>query len=266
MAEQGPGPGGATARSGYRKITTSMAGGVAVLTLANDKVNALDVEMVEEILSFVERCEEDAGVTSLVVTGHGKVFSAGLNVRELLERDPDYSVALLQVLARALERLFRFPKPTVAAVNGAAVAGGCLLACTCDVRIIAEGARIGVTEVQVGVALPIVAVELMRHVCGPQAERLMLVAGLATADEACASGLAHRQVPLSDLLSEAVEQAEQLATGDARAYALAKEASRRSVLRAAGSEEAQALNRVVWDQWQSDETRARLGKLLEGST
>lgn len=265
MAEQEPGTGGVSAPSGYQKITTSMAGGVAVLTLANDKVNALDVEIVEEILSFVEQCEGDPGVTALVVTGRGKVFSAGLNVRQLLEEDPGYSVTLLQVLARALEKLFRFPKPTVAAVNGAAVAGGCLLACTCDVRIIAEGARIGVTEVQVGVALPIVAVELMRHVCGPQAELLMLEAQLATADEACASGLVHRQAPLTDLLSEAVAQAERLATGDARAYALAKEASRRSVLQAAGSEEAEALNRVVWDQWRSEETRGRLGKLLDGT-
>jgi len=265
VAEQGPGTGGASTQSGYRKITTSTTGGVAVLTLANDKVNALDVEMVEEILSFVEQCEGDAGVAALVVTGRGKVFSAGLNVRQLLEKDPGYSVTLLKVLARTLEKLFGFEKPTVAAINGAAVAGGCLLACTCDARIIAEGARIGVTEVQVGVALPIVAVELMRHVCGPSAERLMLEARLATAEEACASGMAHRQVPLSDLLSEAVAQAERLATGDARAYALAKEASRRSVLRAAGSEESQALNQAVWDQWQSEETRARLGKLLEGA-
>jgi len=265
VAEQGPGGGGATAQSGYRKITTSTAGGVAILTLANDKVNALDVEMVEEILSFVEQCEGDADVTALVMTGRGKVFSAGLNVRELLEREPGYSVTLLKVLSQTLEKLFGFAKPTVAAINGAAVAGGCLLACTCDTRIIAESARIGVTEVQVGVALPIVAVELMRHVCGPSAELLMLEAQLATADEACASGMAHRQVPLADLLSEAVAQAERLATGDARAYALAKEASRQSVLQAARSEEAQALNQVVWDQWQSEETRARLSKLLEGA-
>jgi enoyl-CoA hydratase/carnithine racemase len=264
VTEQGPGTGGA-AQSGYRKITTSTAGDVAVLTLANGKVNALDVDMVEEILAFVEQCEGDAGVAALVVTGRGKVFSAGLNVRELLEKDPEYSVTLLKVLARTLEKLFSFPKPTVAAINGAAVAGGCLLACTCDARIIAEGARIGVTEVQVGVALPIVAVELMRYVCGPPAERLMLEAQLATADEACATGMAHRQAPVADLLSEAVAQAERLATGDARAYALAKQASHRSVLQAAGSKEAEALNRVVWDQWQSEETRARLGKLLEGA-
>jgi enoyl-CoA hydratase len=264
VAQQGPGTRGATTGSGDRKITTSIDGGVAVLTLANENVNALDVEMVEDILSFVERCEGDAGVAALVLTGRGKVFSAGLDVRELLERDPQYSVSLLKVLARTLETLLGFSKPTVAAVNGAAVAGGCLLACSCDVRIIAEGARIGVTEVQVGVALPAVAVEVIRHVCGPQAERLMLEARLATADEACAMGLAHRAVPLHDLLPEAVAQAERLAAGDTRAYALAKEVSRRPVLEAARSDTAQALDRAVWEQWTREETRARLGKLLEG--
>lgn len=264
MEEQGPGRGGADAPSSHGKVATAMVGDVAVLTLASDKVNALDVETFEEIGSFLERSEHDAAVAALVVTGQGKVFSAGLNVRELLGNEPDYSDRLLGALEGALTRLFCFPKPTVAAINGAAIAGGCLLACACDVRVIAEAARIGVTEVQVGVAFPVLAVELLRHACGAMSERLMLGAQLSTAEEACATGMVHRQVPAGELMAVAVAQAERLASGDRRAYALAKEASRRPVLRALDSEDARRVDRAAREHWQSEETRASLGRLLEG--
>ena len=121
----------------------------------------------------------------------------------------------------------------------------------------------GVTELQVGVAFPVLAVELLRHACGARAERVLFEAALLTADEACAAGLAHRQAPADEVLAVAVAGAERLATGDRRAYALAKEASRRAVLDAAASEGARRLDRAVRDHWRSEETRASLGRLLE---
>lgn len=245
------------------RVATTMAGDVAVVTLASDKVNALDVATLEELRSAVARCEGDAGVSALVVTGQGRVFSAGLHVRELLANDPGYSATLLDALEGALVQLLRCPKPTVAAVNGAAIAGGCLLACACDLRLAADGARLGVTELQVGVAFPALAVELLRHVCGARAERLLLGAALLPAGEACAAGLAHRTVPDGEVVAAAVAEAERLATGDRRAYALAKEAVRRPLLDAVASEEARRLDRAVRDQWRSEETRARLGRLLD---
>lgn len=245
----------------FRRIKTSRVGSTAVLTLASDKVNALDSEVLGEVASFVELCEEDAEVHALVVTGEGPVFSAGLNVSEVLDNEKSRTDVLLDALTVALVRLFRCPKPTVAAINGSAVAGGCILACACDKRLIADGARIGVTELRVGVAFPTVAVELLKHACGDRAEPLMLDAELLDAAEACRRGLAHRSLPLSDLLTAAISAAEQLASLDARAYALAKASSRRLALRAIEDDDGRRLDQQVRGQWQDDRTRANLDRI-----
>jgi enoyl-CoA hydratase len=164
----------------FKRTNMSRSGRTAVLALASDKVNALDTEVLQEISTFVEFCEQDPGVGALVVTGEGTVFSAGLNVNEVLGNEPSYVDVLLDTLNLALVRLFRCPKPTVAAINGSAIAGGCILAIACDKRLIAEEARIGVTELRVGVSFPIVAIELLRHACGPLAEQLISAIRTAT--------------------------------------------------------------------------------------
>jgi enoyl-CoA hydratase/carnithine racemase len=198
-----------------------------------------------------------------VLTGEGSVFSAGLNVTEILRNDKDYTDALLNALDDALVRLFRCPKPTVAAINGAAIAGGCILASACDTRIIAEEARIGVTELRVGVSFPVVAIELLQHACGGHAEQLILHAELLDADGACRSGLAHRSLPRSELLAAAMSAAEQLAELDAGAYALAKASTRRLALSAMEDAGARALEPQVRAHWKDDGTRANLEKLLK---
>ncbi len=199
----------------YARIRTALEDGVAVLTLASGKVNALDVQTLGELADVVDACVQDPDVRAVVLTGQGTVFSAGLDVGEVLDNDVERTGDLLRALDTALVRLFACPKPTVAAINGTAVAGGCILACACDKRLIAEGAGIGPTELQVGVALPVVAVELLRHACGEHAEQLLLDAVLVTGDDACRRGLAHRVVDAEDLRSEAVALAGRLAGHDA---------------------------------------------------
>ncbi len=246
----------------FRKIKVSQIGGTAVLTLASDKVNALDVETLHEIASYVLGCARDPAVRALILTGDGPVFSAGLNVNEVLGHEERHTETLLEALDSALLALFRCPKPTVAAVNGSAIAGGCILACTCDTRLIADGARIGVTELRVGVAFPVLAVELLVHTCGRHAEQLMLEAQLLDADEACRRGLVHESLPLSELQGAAVAAAERAASLDAGAYALAKATSRRTVLGVIGGDESRLLDRQVLDHWQDEHTRTNLERLL----
>ena len=245
----------------FTRTKMSRVGGTAVLTLASDKVNALDSEVLGEITSFVDLCEQDDGIGALVLTGEGPVFSAGLNVSEVLDNDKDQTGVLLDALTTALTRLFRCPKPTVAAINGSAIAGGCILACAFDKRLIAEGARIGVTELRVGVSFPTVAAELLLHACGADAEPLMLDAGLLDADEACRRGLVHESWPLPDLLPAAMAAAEQAASLDGTAYALAKASSRRRALRAMDEDEGRRIDQRVRDQWQDDRTRESLDRI-----
>jgi enoyl-CoA hydratase len=247
----------------FQRIKLSRTGTTAVLSLASDKVNALDREVLREISTCVEYCEQDPEVGALVVTGEGSVFSAGLNVGEVLGNDKGYTDLLLDDLNEALIRLFRFPKPTVAAINGAAIAGGCLLAVTCDKRLIAAEARMGVTELQVGVSFPVAAIELLRHACGARAEQLVFDATLLDADGACGSGLAHQSVPRSELDETAMLAAARLASHDARAYALAKASTRRAALAAMEDEGGRVLDPQVRDQWKDDQTRASLERLLK---
>jgi enoyl-CoA hydratase/carnithine racemase len=200
-----------TTTDNYTKITVTGSGGIAVLTLASDKVNALDVATLSEIALYLDRAAPDPAVRALVVTGAGSIFSAGLNVSEVLDHEKDRTGVLLDALRDALVGLFRFPKPTVAAINGPAIAGGCILACACDKRLIAEGARIGATELKVGVSFPVFAVELLRHACGSAAEQLMFDAALLNAEEACACGLVHQVVTADALAATATDLAAQLA-------------------------------------------------------
>jgi enoyl-CoA hydratase/carnithine racemase len=241
----------------------SLVGGTAVLALASDKVNALDLQLLTEITTVVEYCEQDPDVTALVLTGEGSLFSAGLNVNEILANDAHHTGLVLDALNTALRALFTCPLPTVVAVNGSAIAGGCLLACVFDTRLIADDARIGVTELKVGVAFPVLTVELLKHVSGPNAEWLMFDAGLLDADAACARGLVHRSLPSSELAEAALAEAARLASLDPRAYALAKAGARRSVLAAVDDEGGRHLDRQVLEHWQDDRTRAGLEKLLK---
>ena len=246
----------------FTRTKMSRVGHTAVLALASDKVNALDLEVFREITAFIELCEQDPDIAALVLTGEGRLFSAGLNVTEVLAHDGHYTEELLAALNEVLIRIFACPLPTVAAVNGSAIAGGCLLACVFDDRLIAEDARIGVTELRVGVSFPVFTVELLRHVCGPAAEGVMFDAELVDAATACRLGLTHRSVPGTELQAEALASAERLASFDPRAYALAKATSRRSVLAAVEDGGSRRLDEQVRDHWQDDQTRAGLARLL----
>jgi enoyl-CoA hydratase/carnithine racemase len=247
----------------FQRIKMSRTGRTAVLTLASDKVNALDREVVNEVIAFVDLCEQDPEIGALVVTGEGSLFSAGVNVKAILEHDKPHTEELLSALSTAVVSLFQCSKPTVAAINGSAIAGGCLLACACDQRLLADDARIGVTELRVGVAFPTFAIELLKHACGSKAEQLLFDARLLDADEACRFGLAHQRLPRSELDAAAMAAAEELASFDARAYGLAKASIRRAALSAMQDEGGRLLDRQASDHWQDDQTRANLERLLK---
>src|SRR5450631_4073047 len=136
---------------------------VAIVELSRGKVNAIDVDLMEQLRATLDGLEHDPDVGAVVLTGAGRVFSAGVDLRQVVDASPGYAERLVTGLRDGLEALFRFPKPTVAAVNGAAVAGGCILACACDRRLMADNARIGASELAVGVPFPVAALEIVHH-------------------------------------------------------------------------------------------------------
>ncbi len=140
--------------------------GVAVLRMADGKANTMSIEF---CATLTARFAEAAAARAVVVTGSGRIFSAGVDLLRLLDGGAPYIGKFLPALSTMFATVFSHPKPVVAAINGHAIAGGCVLACAADRRLMArEAGRIGVTELLVGVPFPPIAMEIMRHATAPQ--------------------------------------------------------------------------------------------------
>ena len=148
-------------------------GDVAIVTIRHGKANALDIELCEGLTKcFDELRRSDA--RAVVLTGQGRMFSAGVDLIRVGSGGADYVRAFLPSLHRLYDAVFFHPKPVVAAINGHAIAGGCVLACCADRRIMADASgRIGVTELLVGVPFPALAFEIVRFaVPAPLSDRV----------------------------------------------------------------------------------------------
>ena len=148
-------------------IELTRRGGIAIVTMVHSKANALDIEFCDTLAAQFEALR-GADAKAVVLTGQGKMFSAGVNLIRLSEGGAAYVRRFLPALHRLYDTLFFFPKPLVAAVNGHAIAGGCVLQACADKRIaVRDGGRIGVTELLVGVPFPPLAFEIMRFATPP---------------------------------------------------------------------------------------------------
>ncbi|BBZ72413.1 enoyl-CoA hydratase/isomerase family protein [Mycobacterium paraseoulense] len=240
-------------------IDTKTVGTVQVLTLSSGPVNAQDVELLDELTSAVGELR-GAGAGALVVTGAGRAFSAGVDLNRVVEGGARYTDRLVPALAAAFEAMFSYPGPTVAAINGAAIAGGCVLACACDRRLIGPEAQIGAAEVRVGVAFPVAALEVMRYACGDHAEEVLLGGLTYRGPDAVSRGLAHRVVA-DDLLEAAVAEASDLGGIPAGAYRQTKTQLRAPTM--ARIREGRGIDDEVRQMWGADETLQRIATYVE---
>jgi enoyl-CoA hydratase len=186
-------------------------GDIALVRLAHGKVNALDLELLLAITATFR--ELDAGEhRAVVLTGAGRAFSAGVDLWRIVDGGEDYVRAFLPALNECFETVFGTGLPVVAAVNGHAIAGGCILAACCDRRLMAEGGgRIGVTELLVGVPFPLTPLSILTYAAGQRHARDAVLTGATyEAAEAVAHGLADVAVPPEKLLDEAVAEARRL--------------------------------------------------------
>jgi enoyl-CoA hydratase/carnithine racemase len=233
--------------------------GVRVLTISSGPVNAQDVEMLDELTNtFRELASSGAG--ALVITGAGRAFSAGVDLARVVQGGADYTDRLVPALSNTFDAVFRYPGPTVAATNGAAIAGGCVLACACDRRLISPKAQIGATEVRVGVPFPVTALEVVRYACGDRAEEVLLNGRTYRGADAVAAGLAHRVVE-EDLLEAAIAEAAELGGIPAGAYRHTKAQLRGPTV--ARMQNAEAIDSEVRQMWRSDQTQQGLAAYLE---
>lgn len=185
-------------------------GEIAVLRLAHGPVNALDVELCEAVAAQFRALVTDPA-RAVVVTGSGRAFSAGADLRRVVDEGEPYIRRFVPALDELFRSVFELGKPVVAAVNGHAIAGGCVLAACADVTLMSAG-RIGVPELAVGVPFPRVGLEVLRYAVGDAVTRKLTLGTLTyPVDEAHALGLVDEVLPADDLLPAAV--------GRARAFA-----------------------------------------------
>lgn len=208
-------------------VTTTLlvedSDGIRFLTIHRPEVrNALSKDVLADIRAVLEHTRDDDSVSVLVVTGSGeKAFAAGADINQLKNYTP--ASALDAEMQRTYDLVEQFPKPTIAAVNGYALGGGCELAISCDIRIAAEGARFGLPEPTLGVLPGAGGTQRLARLIGTgRAIELILTGRFLGAEEALRVGLVTSVVPQGELLDAARETAAKIAAKGPLAVRLAK--------------------------------------------
>lgn len=199
----------------------------ACITLNRPQVrNALSPELVAHFHTALDQVQERDDVAVLIITGEGTAFCGGADLkvlREIAAQSVKQARQDSQNLMNFFRRVYEFPKPVIAAVNGPAMAGGCGLASVCDIVLAAEDAVFGYPEVRVGFVPALVAVFLVR-ICGEKKARELLLTGrLFSAQEAQEMGLVNHVVAKESLLEKAQELAREIAPNSPIAMRLTKE-------------------------------------------
>lgn len=238
------------------------AAGIRTLKLSHGKVSAMDIELGEALIAEI-KAAADPSVRAVIVTGTGSSFSAGVDLYRLIDEGAAYARRFVPVLDEFLLATLTFPKPVVAAINGHAIAGGCILAAACDHRIMMEGTgRIGIPELAVGVPFPALPLQIMAARLGDSALRDLVFTGRTVMiDEAKALGLIDEKCPAGVLLDRATEVAERLVSIPAGAFALTKEAFYAPILER--TTQLASLNERVVDEWLQQHTYDTIRRYLD---
>ena len=197
----------------YKTLLLADDAGVATITLNRpDKRNAISYELIEELRAALDEVAHSSALV-LILTGAGKAFCSGMdldNLEALVGRSPEENLKDSETMGHLFRSLYDFPRPTIAAVNGAAIAGGCGLATLCDFTLAAPEAKFGYTEVRIGFVPAIVSTFLLRQIGEKHARDLLLTGRIIGADEAHRIGLINEIVPMERLGDGARELAMQL--------------------------------------------------------
>jgi 3,2-trans-enoyl-CoA isomerase len=242
-------------------------GPVGIVRLQKARGNAIDAALVDDLLKTVAEITADKEIRGvLLASGHPKLFSPGLDLVSLSELDRPAMRHFMGRFAEMLWALYTLRRPMVAAVNGAAVAGGCVLALTADYRVLKRGAPIGLNEVKVGVPLPwSVALLLRASVPPPAVAKVALLGRNFTDDDALGVGLADEIVPEEGFEAACLARLQEFVEKDAHSLAVTKSYVRSLVVDEMRAREAYEMDNWL-DGWFSDTTRARMKETVAALT
>ncbi len=239
------------------------ANGVTVLRMEHGKANAVDTDLFADVHVELDAVEA-SDARAVVLTGTGSMFSAGVDRFRVLEEGAPYLAEFLPALSSTVRRLFTFPRPVVAAVNGHAIAGGCILAAACDRRVMnRDKGKIGVTELLVGVPFPADALEPLRFQLPARHVQSLVYSGRTLdATEALEIGLVEETAEAGAVIDQACRAARRLGALSADAFAISKRQIRQPAF-----ERMQALaaetDAQVLEVWSRPETLAGIRAFLD---
>lgn len=199
--------------------------GVGVVRIDRPPANAIDLQVAGEVVSALREADGRDDVGAVVMWGGPTIFAAGADIKAMADWGPEDVRPSVEALGEACDLLEALPKPAVAAINGLALGGGFELALACDLRYVAEDARVGQPEIRIGVIPGAGGTQRLVRLVGPGRTKELVFSGRhVSAREAVEIGLAERMVPAGDVLREAVSDARAFAAGPRAALASAKRA------------------------------------------
>jgi enoyl-CoA hydratase/carnithine racemase len=204
--------------------------GIGTIVLARPPMNVLDIELQEGIRSVAQQAADRRDVAAVIVYGGDKVFAAGADIKQMQAMSYTDMVDRSAALQSALTAVARIPKPTVAAISGYALGGGCELALCCDFRVAGENAKLGQPEILLGVIPGAGGTQRLARLIGPaKAKDLIYTGRFVGSAEALALGLVDEVVPADDVYAAARRRVQGYVGGPAYALRAAKEAVDRGV-------------------------------------
>ena len=240
-------------------------GRVALVRLQHGVTNALSPKLIHGLEAVFRRVKEDDAVNGLVLTGSNeKFFSIGFDIPELFEMNKDDFRGFYRLFNQTCLELFTLPKPTVAAITGHAIAGGCILALCCDYRYIAKGQKLmGLNEVRLGLPVPYLPDRLLHFLVGFRRAREIMDSGdFYPADKAFKIGIADKILPVADVVKAAVEHADTLGSLPKAGYGMIKQNRVEVVVEAVKTREDQKETAFI-ESWFSNEARERLKEAIK---
>lgn len=240
--------------------------GIARVVIRRGKVNAFNDAVIDEMSRTFAELALDPSVRAIILTGTGKFFSFGFDIPQFLGYDRERFTRYLTNFTRLYREIFLHPKPVVAMLNGHTIAGACMIATSCDYRLMVPGkARISLNEINFGSSVFAGSAEMLKLLVGHRnAENVLLSGAMYTAEEALRMGLVDRVVSEENLEAETMKVAREYAARDPDAFRSIKGLLRRSVAEQMERTERASIEEFV-KIWYSEKTWARLqGKTIHG--
>ncbi len=244
-------------------INSKNCGGITTLEMNRGKVNALNEILLKELSEEITRLDKDDDTQAIIITGEGKFFSFGFDISEIYKYNRTKFTEYITNFTKLYTKMFIYPKPIIAALNGHTIAGGCVLAIACDQRIMVDdSSKISMNELSFGSSVMSGIVEMLRFATGGQnASKILLSGEMFTAQNALEMNLIDEIVPEDRLLERARELAKKMGSMSQPGFSSIKNLLRRPIVEQIGRDEGGSISEFI-DIWYSEKVRNNLKNIM----